>query len=77
MREITPSEYLPVSVATDSPQRVTQMSAPVFEPNGDVVYALLMLGPTYDLGAAEIDALGDRLLAAARAATAALGGRTR
>jgi DNA-binding IclR family transcriptional regulator len=75
IRELTPSEYLPVDVPADVPLRVTQISAPAFDAKGKVAYKLMLLGPSYDVGAAEIDALGDRVLAAARAATTALGGR--
>jgi len=74
IREISPREYLPVTVADDGPQRVNQMSAPVFDAAGTVPYALMVLGPSYELSAEEVEALGARLLAAARTATERLGG---
>lgn len=75
IREITHSEYLPVDIDPDVPQRVNQMSAPVFDSSGRVAIQIMILGPTYDLGLGEINALGDRLLAAAGAATDRIGGR--
>jgi len=75
IREITHSEYLPLELAGDAPQRVNQMSAPVFDRTGRVVLQLMVLGPTYDLARAEIDALGDRLLIAATRSTERIGGR--
>jgi DNA-binding IclR family transcriptional regulator len=75
IREISPREYLPIAIAEDGPQRVNQMSAPVFDPAGKVPYALMVLGPSYELSSDEIAALGDRLLDAARLATQRLGGR--
>ena len=77
IRELTHSEYLPLSLDAAAPQRVNQMSAPVFDRAGRVVLAIMVLGPSYDLAPAEIDALGERLLAAARAATTGLGGTVR
>lgn len=75
IREMSRSEYLPVELPDDVPQRVNQMSAPVFDPSGRVVIQIMILGPTYDLTRAEIDALGERLVAAAAAATERIGGR--
>jgi DNA-binding IclR family transcriptional regulator len=75
IREITHSEYLPLEIADDGPQRVNQMSAPVFDRTGRVVFQLMVLGPTYDLTRAEIDGLGDHLLAASTRATERIAGR--
>lgn len=75
IREITHSEYLPVDIDPDAPQRVNQMSAPVFDASGRVTIQIMILGPTYDLSSAEIDALGARLRAASVAATERIGGR--
>jgi DNA-binding IclR family transcriptional regulator len=75
IREITHSEYLPVAVAVDAPQRVNQMSAPVFDHTGRVVVQIMVLGPTYDLTPPEIAALGERLLEVAQRATERSGGR--
>jgi DNA-binding IclR family transcriptional regulator len=74
IREITHSEYLPVDLDAGAPQRVNQMSAPVFDPAGRAVIQVMILGPTYDLTRAEIDALGERLLAASHRATERIGG---
>jgi len=75
IREISPREYLPVALATDGPQRVNQMSAPVFDAAGKVPYALMVLGPSYELSRDEVAALGGRLLDAAGTATERIGGR--
>ena len=77
IRELTHSEYLPLSLDAAAPQRVNQMSAPVFDRAGRVALAIMVLGPSYDLAPTEIDALGERLLVAARAATTGLGGTVR
>jgi DNA-binding IclR family transcriptional regulator len=50
------------------------MSAPVFDRAGRVVLAIMLLGPNFDLTAAEMDALAGRLLAAAADATEQIGG---
>ena len=73
--EISPREYLPVAVANDGPQRVNQMSGPVFDAAGKVPYALMVLGPSHELSRDEVATLGGRLLDAARAATERIGGR--
>ncbi|HZP28981.1 MAG TPA: helix-turn-helix domain-containing protein [Acidimicrobiia bacterium] len=75
IHEVRPDEYLPVTLPADGPQQLRQMSAPVFDATGRVGYAFMVLGRSYDVTAAEIDALGARLLDAARAATDELGGR--
>lgn len=74
IRELSHSEYLPVTLDASVPQRVNQMSAPVFDRAGRVDLAIMVLGPSYDLTPTEIDALGTRLLATARAATERVGG---
>jgi len=75
IHEITHSEYLPVALDIESPRRVNQMSAPVFDYTGTVVIQIMLLGPPYDLTRAEIDALAERLVAAARRSTERIGGR--
>lgn len=75
IREITHSEYLPVELGSESPQRVNQMSAPIFDAGGRAVIQLMLLGPTYDLSRTEIDALGERLRSCATRATERIGGR--
>ncbi|MFA5883111.1 MAG: helix-turn-helix domain-containing protein [Acidimicrobiia bacterium] len=74
IREVAQSEYLPVALEPGAAQRVNQMSAPVFDRMARVTAQVMVLGPTYDLTVAEIDALAARLLAAARAATERIGG---
>jgi DNA-binding IclR family transcriptional regulator len=73
--EIMHSEYLPVELRTDTPQRVNQMSAPVFDATGAVAVQIMVLGPTFDLTGAEIDALAGQLVAASARATERIGGR--
>jgi DNA-binding IclR family transcriptional regulator len=75
IREMVHSEYLSVEIPPEESVRIIQMSAPVFDHFGRVVVAITMLGPTYELSASEGHALGDHLLAAARAATQLLRGR--
>jgi DNA-binding IclR family transcriptional regulator len=75
MRDVAPSRYLLVDVEAGQPHRINRLSAPVFDAAGTVAYALMVLGPTYDLWPDEIAALGERLVAAAHSATARIGGR--
>src|SRR5215211_4705039 len=75
MSEIPVSEYLAVAVADDRPHRMNHISAPVFDATGEVVYAFMMLGPSYDLTGREITALGKRVLTATRDATDRIGGK--
>jgi DNA-binding IclR family transcriptional regulator len=75
IREMIHTEYLPTEVDAGAPLRVSQMSAPVFDRLGEIPAAIMLLGPSYDMTAAEIAALGTRLLDAARRATARAGGR--
>lgn len=74
IRALAQMEYLPAALDPGRTYRVTQLSAPVRDHRGDVVLALMVVGPTYELAAAEIDALGARLLDAANTVTAQLGG---
>ena len=73
-RALAHTEYLATEVEVGRPYRITQMTAPVFDANGAVVLGLIVLGPTYDLRAEEIDALGGRLSETARTVTRELGG---
>jgi DNA-binding IclR family transcriptional regulator len=75
IRELVHTEFLPSDVEPDRPLRVSQMSAPVFDSSGRVAAAIMVLGPDYDLDTTAVTALGEPLLAAARDATARLGGR--
>ncbi len=73
-RALAHTEYLATEVESGRPYRITQMTAPVFDANGAVTLGLIVLGPTYDLRAEEIDALGGRLSETARTVTRELGG---
>jgi DNA-binding IclR family transcriptional regulator len=50
------------------------MSAPVFDHRGEPALMLLLLGPPYELTAADIAHLGDQLRAAAARVTQGNGG---
>ena len=76
IRELAKSEYLRTDVDARRPVRMSQMSAPVFDRDGRVASALMLLGPDHEISAVELDALGARLLKAAHAATSRLGGRS-
>ena len=54
--------------------RLTQVSAPVFEPGGEVAASIMLLGPSHDVTAADISAMGQLVLAAAGRATHDIGG---
>lgn len=73
MRRLAPSRYLPIEVPADTSQRVAQITAPVFDAVGRVVYSLMILGPGYDLRPEEVVGLAERLLEAAGQASARLG----
>ena len=73
-RALVHTEYLATGVDAGDAYRITQMTAPVFDANGAVMLGLIVLGPTYDLRAEEIDALGGRLGETARTVTRELGG---
>lgn len=74
MRQMMHSEYLPTGLNDDTPVRVTQMSAPVFDRSGQVATEVMLLGPNYDVTRDEIASLGADLVDAAKRATAAAGG---
>ncbi len=74
--EFSHSEYLQVDVAPHARMRVSQLSAPVFDRSGKVAAVMILLGPTYELSAPEIAALGGQLRDAAAEATRTAGGRT-
>jgi DNA-binding IclR family transcriptional regulator len=74
VRALAHTEYLPAALDPVRTHRVTQLSAPVFDHRGTVALSLLMVGPTYELAAAEIDGLGALLLDAANRVTTDLGG---
>jgi DNA-binding IclR family transcriptional regulator len=68
-RHMTHSEYLAAELDPDALLRVAQVSAPVFQPDGDVGASIMLLGTTQDLTAREVDAIGRQLADAAAAAT--------
>jgi DNA-binding IclR family transcriptional regulator len=73
IRMMIHTEYLPVEIGPESLQ-VSQMSAPIFDPLGTVNAAIMALGPSYEMNPEDVGTLGERLLAAARSATARVGG---
>jgi DNA-binding IclR family transcriptional regulator len=75
IRTVTHSEYLASEVDPQGTTRLTQVSAPVFSPDGLVAASIMMLGPSHDVSAAEITAKGELVLAAAGRATHDIGGR--
>ena len=74
MREIVHTEYLPAAIDPETTVRVSQMSAPVFDSVGRISASIMMLGPPYEITAAEITALGTQLRHAAERATTHLAG---
>jgi DNA-binding IclR family transcriptional regulator len=69
------SEYLATDVAGDATLRVSHMAAPVFDRQGRAVASMLLLGPDYEISAAELRSRGDALVRAAARATERAGGR--
>jgi DNA-binding IclR family transcriptional regulator len=82
IRVVTHSEYLASELDPKGSIRLMQVSAPVFQPGGDtgggakVAASIMLLGPSHDLRAEEINAFGELVLAAAARATIDIGGRT-
>jgi DNA-binding IclR family transcriptional regulator len=80
IRVVTHSEYLTSELDPQGSIRLTQVSAPVFEPaeepgaSGKVAASLMLLGPSHDLTVREINALGELVLGAATRATNDIGG---
>jgi DNA-binding IclR family transcriptional regulator len=75
VRHMTHSEYLAAEIESDGMLRLAQVSAPVFEADGHVGASIMSLGPNQDVTASEIAALGERVAAAAAAATTEIHGR--
>jgi DNA-binding IclR family transcriptional regulator len=75
IREAMHSGYLAVDLDAETPVRVGQISAPVFDRMGIVAASLLVPGPDRDIDGQELRALASRLLEAATLATRAAGGR--
>ncbi len=75
IRQAMHSDYLPVDLDPQTPVRVGQISAPVFDRTGVVAASLLLPGPEREITPAELHALAVRLLEAATRATDAAGGR--
>jgi DNA-binding IclR family transcriptional regulator len=76
IRDLAPTRYLPIEIPSDRPQRVAQITAPVFDAAHAVPFSLMILGPGYDLKPEEITAYGSELLRAAAEATKRLGGES-
>ncbi|HUJ64920.1 MAG TPA: helix-turn-helix domain-containing protein [Acidimicrobiales bacterium] len=74
-RQMSHTEYLPPKVDFKGSVRVAQVSAPVFESDGEVEASIMLLGPAHDLTAEEIAKLGDRVARAAAVATGEIHGR--
>lgn len=74
IREIADGEFLAAAVDRGNPVRLTQISAPVFEPGGTVNTSIMLLGPGRPLAASEIERRGELVLAAATRATVETGG---
>jgi DNA-binding IclR family transcriptional regulator len=66
---VTHSDYLAAEVEPPSRTRLTQISAPVFLPSGEVVASLMALGPGHEVTAAYVAALGEAVASAAARAT--------
>jgi DNA-binding IclR family transcriptional regulator len=77
IRALTHSEYLAAEVDPQQTTRLTQISAPVFRPDGEVAASIMLLGPAHDVSATDITVLGERVLAAASRATSDIGGSLR
>jgi DNA-binding IclR family transcriptional regulator len=69
MRQVSLEDYLPVHFEPDRPQHVTQMSAPIFDANGAVLFSLRILSPGYRLRPDEIDLFVAQMLDAASRAS--------
>jgi hypothetical protein len=65
VQELTHSEYLPTDIEPGRMVRVAQISAPVFQADGEVAATIMLLGPMQDLTAAEVSPLGEIVAAAA------------
>jgi hypothetical protein len=62
---VTQSEYLAAEIETAVTVRVAQVSAPVFQADGQVGGTVMSLGPSYGATAGEITALGTHVAATA------------
>ena len=74
MRAMAHSDYLAAEVDGARTMRLTQVSAPVFDTEGDVAASIMLLGPNHDVTAADVAALGALVVGAADAATRDVGG---
>ncbi|MEU1981727.1 helix-turn-helix domain-containing protein [Nocardia sp. NPDC019395] len=70
------SEYLAVELDDSAPIRLTHVSAPVFDPSGQVAASLMLMGPQHELTAGEVEAIGRQVVDAARRAAKFAGGDT-
>jgi DNA-binding IclR family transcriptional regulator len=77
IREIAHGDYLAAEVEPGDEARLTQISAPVFEPGGAAAASIMLLGPDHELTAGQITGLGQLVREAADRATADAGGTPR
>jgi DNA-binding IclR family transcriptional regulator len=74
VRQMTHSEYLTGALDPDDTVRVAQLAAPVFDGDGRVAAAIMVLGPNHDLRSDEVSELAQRMARAAATATTEAGG---
>jgi DNA-binding IclR family transcriptional regulator len=77
IREIAHAEYLAAEVDPERSSRLTQISAPVFDPGGRVAASIMLLGPDHELTAEQIAGLGQLVRHAADRATSDSGATPR
>ncbi|HEY8527997.1 MAG TPA: helix-turn-helix domain-containing protein [Acidimicrobiales bacterium] len=74
IRRLSQVEYLPTELAPDVPYRLAQISAPVFDHNGEVVMMVAATPLGVELGLAGIRQYGEAVRATADRVTASIGG---
>ena len=77
IRDIAHGEYLAAEIDPESTTRLTQISAPIIEPGGRVSTAIMLLGPSHEVTAAETARLGELVRGAAARASTDIGGTAR
>jgi len=75
VRQMMHSDYLATDLDPGAPLRIAQISAPVFDWNGQATTSLLAPGPEYEVSCAEVETLAQHLVEAAARATTRAGGR--
>jgi DNA-binding IclR family transcriptional regulator len=74
-RQMSHSEYLPTRVDLKGPLRVAQVSAPVFQADGQVGASIMLLGPAHELTGQEVAGIGEQVARAAEWATSEIHGK--